>query len=50
MVANDTELATRLRWVVLGILRDQDDSAWKFAVDKEGDLDVGDRRVVVLGS
>jgi len=34
---------------VLGTLRDQGDSVWRFAVGKEGDLDVGDRAVVVLG-
>ena len=49
MVAIDTELATRLWWVVLGIVRDQGDSVWGFAVGKEGDLEVGDRGVVFLG-
>ena len=49
MVATDTELATRLWWVILRTVRDQGDLVWGFAVGKEGDLDVRDRGVVVLG-
>ena len=48
-VATDTEPATRLGLVVLGVPRDQGDSVWKFAVGKQGDLDAVDRRFVVLG-